>query len=200
MRYVKDMRLVESAPDWLLSRLCDKTNENIIKIATVLWGMWLERNKRVWENKHVTPDVTIDLSYKQIVDWQEAAKRKKECLVTSSSTVSSGVVQWQAPQPGWLKLNADASLFNAASSFTVGMVLRDEYGTFICGKNMRLPGQVTVMEAEAAGVLEALKWIEESGRHHVMVESDSMLVVNALQNSSVYHVEVGNILDSCLLN
>lgn len=47
---------------------------------------------------------------------------------------------------------------------------------------MRLGGQVSVLEAEAIGVLEAVKRMEESGKHH---ETDSLLVVQTLQQSRV---------------
>lgn len=86
----------------------------------------------------------------------------------------------------WLKVNVDASMFSEATFFTVRVVLRDEQGNFICGKNMRIGGQVSVLEAEVIGVLEAVKWMEESGKQHVIVETDSLLVVQALQQSKVY--------------
>lgn len=38
---------VEHAASWLLNRLATDTHENVIKIATVLWGKWVTRNKLV---------------------------------------------------------------------------------------------------------------------------------------------------------
>lgn len=35
---VYNMRDVESAPDWLLDRMSNENEENLIKIAAVLWG------------------------------------------------------------------------------------------------------------------------------------------------------------------
>lgn len=62
---------VESAPKWLLNKLFTETNENLIKIAMVLWGVWWTRNKCVWESKSVTPEIAIAWSSKQIKDWRE---------------------------------------------------------------------------------------------------------------------------------
>lgn len=81
----------------------------------------------------------------------------KRRIATSMGLVKSNVpVRWAAPEVGWLKLNVDASVFAGVSSFTVGMVLRDDLGTFIQGKNIRMGGEVSVVEVEALGILEAV--------------------------------------------
>lgn len=89
---------------------------------------------------------------------------------------------WRPPQEGCLKLNADASVFGGEMSFTLGMVLHDDHGQFVRGKNMKIQGSVTVMEAEARGVHEALNWIEELNVQKVSIESDSELVVKAVKS------------------
>lgn len=43
------------------------------------------------------------------------------------------------------------------------MVVRDEKGGFLCGKNMKLLGKVIVLEAEARCVQEAVIWVERVG-------------------------------------
>lgn len=197
MGYVSDMSRVESAPNWLLNRLCNESNENIIKIATVLWGVWFARNKRVWDHKRLTPAITVELSKNQISEWQQAMQMKQVGESGSPTTGVSSDTHWEAPNPGWCKPNVDASVFSGAESFSVGMVLRDEHGMFVTGKNMRVAGQIGVMEAEAVGVLEALSWIYEQGWQHVILESDSLQVVSALHHNIEYQLEVGNILDMC---
>ena len=57
--------------------------------------------------------------------------------------------RWTVPPTGHLKLNVDASVVNGASSFSVGMLVRDDRGAFIHGKTMRFEGMVSVFEAEA---------------------------------------------------
>lgn len=42
------------------------------------------------------------------------------------------------------KLNVDASVFNGATSYSIGMVLRNEHGEFTRGKNMHVAGIVYV--------------------------------------------------------
>lgn len=54
-----DMREVESAPEWFLHKLSTESSDNLIKIATVIWGVWWARNKRVWEGKTMTPAIAM---------------------------------------------------------------------------------------------------------------------------------------------
>ena len=35
-----DMRTVESAPEWFLQQLSTETSDNLVIIATVVWGIW----------------------------------------------------------------------------------------------------------------------------------------------------------------
>lgn len=50
-----DMSLVESAPMWLLQRLSCEPHEVIIRIALVIWTIWFARNKKIREDKIMTP-------------------------------------------------------------------------------------------------------------------------------------------------
>lgn len=77
------------------------------------------------------------------------------------------------------------------------MVLRNEAGQFVMGKNMKIAGEVSVLEAEARGVYEALQWLKQLEIYNVVVESDSQVVVNAVKAREQYQFEVGHILDEC---
>ena len=98
-----------------------------------------------------------------------------------------------------MKLNVDASVVNGASSFSVGMLVRDDRGAFILGKTMRFEGTVPVFEAEAIGVNEALSWIRSLQLQQVTIETDSFLTVKALEGNYHNYLEVGNWIESCRL-
>lgn len=104
---------------------------------------------------------------------------------------------WQPPEVGCYKLNVDASLYKGECCFTLGLVVRDDRGRFTMGKNMKFAGEVSVMEAEALGVCEAIKWVLSSGLLNVAIESDSQMVVHAIYAEEAYQSEVGHIIDEC---
>lgn len=69
-----DMREVEGAPEWLLDKLNMEISDNLIKIATVIWGLWWAINQRVWEMKVISPEVVMAWNSKQVAEWKEAKK------------------------------------------------------------------------------------------------------------------------------
>lgn len=91
----------------------------------------------------------------------------------------------------------DASVIPGATSFAVGMIIRDCTGKFVQAKNLRRTGEVPAFEAEVWGVFEALRWLKELQMCNAVVETDSLLTVNALSKNVEYNLEVGDVLEDC---
>lgn len=60
--------LIHLSPDWLIHKIVNASHEEIIRIVKVLWGLWFFRNKKVWENKIVTPIIAMDWTTKFFSD------------------------------------------------------------------------------------------------------------------------------------
>lgn len=190
---------VESESDWLLEKMNSGTTEEKENVAMLLWGIWFACNQKVWEDKIINPSTVVELTMKQKLEWQEAMKVKqlKTTHLTSKPAREGKSIKWSPPREGWYKLNVNASLFAEEQSYSVGMVLRDEHGQFVQGKNMRFEEQVSVMEAEARGVEEGIRWIEVLDVHNVKIESDSIITENAVSKEVQYFNEAGHIFEYC---
>lgn len=169
------MREVESAPDWFSHKLSTESSKILVKIASVVWGVWWARNKRVWEGKVVTPKIAMDWSYKQIFEWREARRKKDQISLQRQEDRVQHSSRWVAPVAGTLKLNIDASVFEGAESFSIGLVIRNQPGVFLQDRTMSFAGRVGVLEAELVGIQEALKWTAEFQDQNFYVEGDSLL-------------------------
>lgn len=90
------------------------------------------------------------------------------------------VARWSAPNIGRTKINVDASIVAESSTFVLGMILRDHVGAFIQAKNLCCAGEISVIEAESRGVLEALRWVNTMQLSNEDIECDSLLTVNAI--------------------
>ncbi|KAG5028330.1 hypothetical protein JHK82_011951 [Glycine max] len=88
------------------------------KFAVTLWCIWRCRNEMIWEDKEVNPITAFSLAYQYFAEWCI------ECQVRS----------WKKPEAVRLKCNVDAVIFNDHQSFGLGVVLRDEHGSFISVK------------------------------------------------------------------
>lgn len=72
---VFNMLSVESAANWMLNKIETDTHDIIIKIATVLWGIWLVRNKKVREDMNVTPNLAVEWSSNHIAELRDTVKK-----------------------------------------------------------------------------------------------------------------------------
>ena len=186
-----DMWSVENAADWLLEKLSTESSEVLTKIATVLWGVWFARNKKIFEERTMTPVVVMEWSRKQVQEWKEANK-KHHATSRHISFVSQQESKWTPPNLGSFKVNVDGAIKEGQDSFAVGMALRNSHGQFLTGRVMRFAGSTHVVEAEMVGILEALSWINQLPVTAVTIESDSELCVNAMKGNNTNLLEFGN--------
>ncbi|XP_074374765.1 uncharacterized protein LOC141715185 [Apium graveolens] len=169
---VYDLLEVTDVSGWLLDKLNEGPTEELVKLCTVLWGVWFWRNKKVWSDKTVTAAFAMEESCRSISSWREARK------TVTASNVGGGVKlvnRWIPPEAGAFKINVDVSVRDGVGTFSVGMVLRDQEGGFIAGKthSMRAPG--SVFEAEAIGVREALSWVKDQHLQNICKIRESTL-------------------------
>lgn len=170
----------------------------LIKIVSVVWGIWFFRNKLGWENKVVTTKIVTDWSTKAILNWQTTrAKPRTQGNGTGSDSGGAQTSKWRPPVQGRVKLNVDASLFKNEHFYFVGMIFRDHLGMFIMGKMLKFAERVSVFEAESMRVYEALSWIDSLVVRDVTIECDSLLSMTAINSSKPILLEVGDVLDCC---
>ncbi|KAL8134407.1 hypothetical protein AgCh_009436 [Apium graveolens] len=156
----------------------------------MVWSMSTDGIYNVWEDKLVPAVTAMELSFKYVDEWRKA----KGKVTYATGDYSARVLltrKWTPPPQGMLKVNVDASVYPQADSFSIGMVLRDHTGLFLEAKVLTLPCPNTVFEAECIGVGEALSWVIQRGEDNVILESDSLLTVNAVRKKE-YLIEVGH--------
>lgn len=101
------------------------------------------------------------------------------------------------PISGMLKCNIDASIISRERKAGIGCVLRNHLGEFIAaGQNVFL-GLEDPSLAEAMAVREALSWVKNLSLCNVLFESDALLVVKALNESSKDISYFGQVIDDC---
>ncbi|XP_074337480.1 uncharacterized protein LOC141674673 [Apium graveolens] len=175
---------IESSHDWLLQKLAQGSKLEVINISQVLWGIWFLRNKSIFEGKTMTPEAIMVWSKKQILDWKPTNKRSTDAKNENGSRYLN-YRRWQPPEAGSFKLNVDAAIVVGQNSFFVGMVLRNHLGQYESGKVMKKVkkvGAFSVLEAELTGIVEALLWARDIVLGKVVVESDSLLSIQAVQH------------------
>uniref|UniRef100_A0A803Q085 RNase H type-1 domain-containing protein n=1 Tax=Cannabis sativa TaxID=3483 RepID=A0A803Q085_CANSA len=108
-----------------------------------------------------------------------------------------GDEHWATPSPNSVKVNVDAAMFVDTHNFGFGMVARDCCGVLIQGKTVCCQGHVDPPITEAMGVREALSWIKTFPWQLVTLETDSLVVVQALRSSMDMISLFGLVIKDC---
>ncbi|CAH9127052.1 unnamed protein product, partial [Cuscuta epithymum] len=102
-----------------------KKKPELEKVVWGCWGLWEERNRRVWQNKTLNASQVM-FSASCFVDGWLFAQQKDQAKVTAL-----GAQVWRLPKPGWCKMNVDAVRDHTGSWF--GWAVRNSSGDFVGG-------------------------------------------------------------------
>ena len=103
-------------------------------------------------------------------------------------------LRWKPPDPGVYKMNFDGALFLEQRCAGLGVVVRDSAGLVIAAlsQRVRLPGSVDVVEALAA--CRAMRFAQELSLHHMVIEGDSLQVIQAIIDTKPVQTLYGHII------
>ncbi|PNX81961.1 60S ribosomal protein l23 [Trifolium pratense] len=116
----------------------------------------------------------------------------------SRSNTGNGVQEnsWTKPPRGSLKCNIDIARSVEQNIYCIGACIHDEHGHFVQAFVKRCDGKPEIVEAEAIGMLEVLKWLHTScgNERPISIETDRLQVEQAIKKQSVNNTELGSII------
>jgi ribonuclease HI len=185
-----------------LLSICSQLDQNTAGLfATIVWLLWNNRNNFVWNN---TKEPGRELGYKAKRMWEEWNAAQQEQVGRNNIMQQPTDLQWQKPSLGWLKCNTDAGFFSDSNRTSGGWCLRDHRGMFVSAGTSWIEGTCSIIEGEAIALLEALQQLVQRGISHVIVETDSKNLVDAIHHLqdgvSEFSLIVRNINNMLLAN
>ncbi|KAM6587643.1 hypothetical protein CsatA_010248 [Cannabis sativa] len=167
----------------------------------VAWSIWKARNELLWNNKiRTAADVVID-ARSTLDQWSYAQSHRFDPLLVPAATKHKEE-HWFKPEINKIKVNVDGAIFHSNGFHGIGAVARDSDGQLIEAFTTLKCGVVQPATVEAFGIKEALSWIKSKGWSNVIVETDSIVSVQALSSSLVMPSIFGLLISDCksLLN
>ncbi|KAM6569730.1 hypothetical protein CsatB_017715 [Cannabis sativa] len=165
-------------------------------IATLCWAIWGARNDRIWQKKLVSASAIVASAKCFLDQWHIAQKSQIETS-WSGLQVKDGVEQWAKPVENSIKINVDATIFEEQNHFGLACVIRDHNGFLLTALTRLFRGAIHRMVAEALSFREALSWLKTHQRHMAVIETDCLLVVQALRSSIHTSSPFGEIITKC---
>ena len=182
--------------EWFSELIQEHNTEEMKIISMVCWSLWKNRNNIVWNQKSLEATEVVNSAILVLNQWQSAQDRSFDNLF-GFITPSDGKEHWQLPQMNTIKVNTDAALFEDSGHFSFSILARDHEGNMVEDKACCKQGSIAPELAEAIGVREALSWIKSKNWPHVIIETDCLVVVQAIRSSYVSLSYFGIVIDEC---
>ncbi|KAM5562230.1 hypothetical protein ABKV19_017448 [Rosa sericea] len=175
-----------SIVDWLQSCYSSLSREDFSLLLVLLWAIWKERNKRVWNNKFQS----LSQVYFHTVHLFQSLKT---ALPAKVPRVGRRPRPWSPPPAGWLKANMDGAFDAAAHRGGLGVVVRDNGGRIVAGACASVSVVLSPALVEAFAGRLACQVVERFGLAPVVFETDCLQLVNAIQAEGEDTSEFGNL-------
>jgi len=159
-------------------------------VISLLWAWWMGRNKANAGER--VPSVE-DIASKAMIFSSEIFQQKKndEGGTNSRNRNHTG---WRPPPPDVLKINSDGAFREKDKTGAWGFVVRDSDGQGMLAGSGRLRAVHDALSAEGEACLMALKAAMEVGISHVIIETDSLILIKAIQSNSFDRAPAGAII------
>lgn len=119
---------------------------------------------------------------KQFLDQWRNAQKSAICTSCPQLFEGDGSLVWVKSQESMIKVSVDASTFNEFNMAGISMVARDESGSLLAARTVRVDGLKAAEMIEAMAIKEALNWIKDQRWKAVIIESDSLIAVQAIHS------------------
>ncbi|XP_060962035.1 uncharacterized protein LOC133032185 [Cannabis sativa] len=151
------------------------------EVAVVSWAIWRARNEFVWQKKSWSAS-NIVASARIVLDHYKFAQGRKGLSLAPLDDGGRNLERWIAPELNKIKVNVDGALFEQEGRFGIGCVARNHHGAMVEAFKKEKFGCVQPKIAEIIGIKEALSWIVTHSCDRVMLETDSLVCVQAIQS------------------
>ena len=159
-------------------------------LFAIAWSIWFNRNQ-------VVHDSNGNLSY-QI--WNLVLRTQedyKNAILYNHVKQQAPDVGWVAPPPKIYKINVDGATVGAGGRSSMGVVIRDSGGMVIVAACKVLNGDYDAVVAKAFVVDEGIQLAKEMELHQIIVESDSIGVVDSI-NANNCNGDIGMVIQGSL--
>ncbi|KAH0679277.1 hypothetical protein KY284_020362 [Solanum tuberosum] len=103
-----------------------------------------------------------------------------EALEGYSPNYSFRIVRWLSPPINWLKCNTDGASRGNPRPSSTAFCIRNHLGNLIVAKGFKIQDSTNLV-AEARAIREGLVFCKDNMIKHVIIESDSMAMVQILE-------------------
>ncbi|XP_059445149.1 uncharacterized protein LOC132176993 [Corylus avellana] len=168
------------------------TRQELQQAILVAKKIWARRNVVVHGGTFSSPTSIIRevevIMHCTMADIEERGTGSERRAVQSPAN-------WDHPPFGQLKVNWDVAIDKTMNCMGTGVLIRNHWGQVCAAMCKRLTGIQEPTVGEAMTVLAAVEFSKEQNFHDIILEGDSLLVVQALKDPKHSLCPFGHIID-----
>lgn len=164
-----------------------------ITLPHLWWGIWKERNNRIFRNREVPGWVLGQNIIRAFKENFRSQRNTDQTFPIDNPKLSDNpklqndnprlTIMWNSPSNGWIKGNFDGATKGNPRRAGCGGVLRDHMGNVIDAIAIPI-GRTNSHIAEATAALYTMRIVVDLGCPNLWLEGDSLNIVNILNNKS----------------
>ncbi|XP_060961850.1 uncharacterized protein LOC133032047 [Cannabis sativa] len=182
--------------NWFVAAAARWNDDNLRLAVMLCWAIWQARNDQVWKGNSRTSRYILALAGGNLNQWRYA---QDKTFVPSQFNLkpNEGGELWTKPVGNTIKINVDAAIFESQNRYGYGWVARNNEGRLLWAKSSSFCGNVSAEFAEALGLKEVLSWLKDNDLSNVVVESDSLVTIQAVRSSIFFSSTFGFCVTEC---
>ena len=176
---------------WYSVMVAKWDRETIEKIVMISWKLWTHRNEVRNGGARKNERALIESALVYLEDYHS-------CVAVTTRKVEKKQAVWIPPPINLYKINVVGAAFTVLGVVGAGVLIRDGNGNVIgaCCKKFQAPFRA--MEAEAKAIELALQMAKDLLIQEFILESDSLILVNALKERSPPSIAVAAVVYNTL--
>jgi len=160
---------------WQLLMIYGGSDEVAARVITIAWALWNNRNEMQNGGERKSGQGLVQLAMEYLAKYGAAME-----LTDSVGPVVELPVKWTPPREGWFKINVDGAIFSKQKSAGIGALIRDELGRVEVALSKKVDAPLGAVEVEAKALKASLMFARDEGLQNVVLEGDSLVLINAL--------------------
>ena len=145
------------------------------------WSIWYNRNQVVHKQPYLTPSQVWDYAQRLWCDYKGA-------ITANLLRQQPPGVGWEAPPPNMFKINVDGATTDEGRRSSVGVVIRECRGIMVAARGILLNASYDMETTEALAIEAGILLATKMKLPQVLIESDSLIAVQALNSGSCHGI------------
>ncbi|XP_075654847.1 uncharacterized protein LOC142625016 [Castanea sativa] len=175
---IAPLKLILDIPNLAIEILHQGTQRDLEKFSGMAWRIWYSRNQVLYKANGTSEAHIWGTAIRMIEDFKEANGLKIKYMMDKKD-------HWEPRPVGFYTINVDGAIPLANGHSRIGVIVRDSDNKFVAAMSVPLQGRYYVEETEATAVEQGCVLAKKLGLERVIIESDSLLTVQAVEANDV---------------